>query len=125
MATRQIMSVWLGGITLLWALQPLLWSHARGVLILSIVTVLLALMAQAFKLPVLTTWSGAVGLCLHTAQYPRPGCRYLAKFDHSSGLSNHQHLSRRRSHHYRRLFGRGILQPISTACQSRHHARRD
>lgn len=63
MATRQIMSVWLGGITLLWALQPLLWSHARGVLILSIVTVLLALIAQAFKLPVLTTWSGAVGLC--------------------------------------------------------------
>lgn len=63
MATRQIIGVWLGGITLLWALQPLLWSHARGVLALSLITVLLALAARGFTLPVLTTWSGAVGLC--------------------------------------------------------------
>jgi hypothetical protein len=57
------MGIWLGGITLLWALQPLMWSHARGVLTLSLVTVLLALIAWGAKLPVLTTWSGAVGLC--------------------------------------------------------------
>jgi hypothetical protein len=63
MATHQIMRLWLGGITLLWALQPLLWSHARGVLTLSLVTVLLALIALSFKLPLLTTWSAAVGLC--------------------------------------------------------------
>ena len=57
------MGVWLGVITLLWALQPLLWSQARGVLALSLITALLALAAWGFKLPVLTTWSGAVGLC--------------------------------------------------------------
>lgn len=63
MATRQIMGAWLGVITLLWALQPLLWSHARGVLALSFVTLLLAIIAWSFKLPILTAWSGAVGLC--------------------------------------------------------------
>lgn len=63
MATRQIIGIWLGSITLLWALQPLLWSHARGVLALSLITALLALAAWGFNLPVLTTWSGAVGLC--------------------------------------------------------------
>lgn len=63
MATRQVMGVWLVVITLLWALQPLLWSHARGVLTLSLITVLLAFAAWGFNLPLLTTWSGAVGLC--------------------------------------------------------------
>ncbi len=64
MAASKIgLGIWLGGVTLLWALQPLLWSHARGVLVLSIVTALLALLAWLFKLPLLITWSGAVGLC--------------------------------------------------------------
>ena len=63
MAARQIMGAWLGAMTLLWALQPLLWSHARGVVVLSFVTLLLAFIAWGFKLPLLTTWSGAVGLC--------------------------------------------------------------
>lgn len=63
MATRQVMGIWLGSITLLWALQPLLWSHARGVLALSLITVLLALAAWGCKLPLLTIWSGAIGLC--------------------------------------------------------------
>ena len=64
MAASKIgLAIWLGGVTLLWALQPLLWSHARGVLVLSIVTALLALLAWLIKLPLLITWSGAVGLC--------------------------------------------------------------
>lgn len=64
MATRQIgLDIWLGCITLLWALQPLLWSQARGVFALSLGTALLAFAAWCFSLPVLMIWSGAVGLC--------------------------------------------------------------
>ncbi|MCZ6872697.1 MAG: hypothetical protein O7G88_04075 [bacterium] len=64
MATRQTsLDIWLGCITILWALQPLLWSQARGVFAFSLATALLAFAAWCFSLPVLMTWSGAVGLC--------------------------------------------------------------
>jgi hypothetical protein len=64
MAPNKIgLSVWLGSITLFWALHPLLLSHARGVLVLSVVTATLALLGWLTGLSLLVIWSAGLGLC--------------------------------------------------------------
>ena len=77
MATSQIiLTIWLTLVTALWSLHPLLFSHARGVVMLSIVTGLLAVAGWSRDLKVLVFWSGIVGLLnmtlvlLLTAQPP-------------------------------------------------------
>ena len=63
MATSKIgLGIWLGGITALWSLYPLLIMHTRGVLVLGVVTAILALSGWLIGFPLLVIWSGAVGL---------------------------------------------------------------
>ena len=64
MATKQIgWELWFGCLVLLWSLYPLVFTQARSVMMLSIMTALLALLGWLFRLAVLTTWSGGIGLC--------------------------------------------------------------
>ncbi|MGQ4808002.1 hypothetical protein NKDENANG_01369 [Candidatus Entotheonellaceae bacterium PAL068K] len=64
MATSKIgLNIWLGSITVLWSLQPLLLSHARGAVILSLLTALLAMLGWLIGVVPLVIWSGALGLC--------------------------------------------------------------
>jgi hypothetical protein len=64
MAASKIgLHVWLGSITVLWSLQPLLLSHARGVLVLGMVTAMLALLGWLTGWSLLVVWSGGLGLC--------------------------------------------------------------
>jgi len=63
MATSKIgLACWLGLITLLWALQPLLFSRARGVLVLVTLTGGLALLGWLTDMPFFVVWSGGLGL---------------------------------------------------------------
>lgn len=77
MATSQIiLAVWLTLVTAIWALHPLLFTHARSVVLLSLVTGLFAVAGWQRNLKVLIFWSGLVGLLnmtlalLLTAQPP-------------------------------------------------------
>ena len=64
MATDKIgLSLWIGAITLLWSIYPLLFSSARGVLVLSILTAGLALIGWLLGIPLLVIWSAGLGLC--------------------------------------------------------------
>ena len=63
MATSKIgLGCWLGLITLLWALHPLLFSRARGVLILVLLTAGLAFLGWLTDTQFLVVWSGGLGL---------------------------------------------------------------
>jgi hypothetical protein len=63
MIVRQtVLSVWLGMITLVWSLQPLLVSQARGIVVLALLTGVLAGLGSLTSMPVLVVWSGGVGL---------------------------------------------------------------
>ncbi len=55
--------LWLGMITALWTLYPLLFSQARGLLFLTGITGLLALIGWLTGLSLLVVWSGGLGLC--------------------------------------------------------------
>lgn len=64
MATSKIgLSLWLGAITVIWSLYPLLFAHVRGVLVLSLLTAALALFGWVSGLSLLVIWSGGLGLC--------------------------------------------------------------
>ena len=63
MATGKIgLAIWLSLVTLLWALYPLLFSQARGVLVLAIITGVCAALGWLGSLQVLVFWSGIFGL---------------------------------------------------------------
>ena len=63
MATSKIgIGIWMGCITVLWSLLPVLLSPARGTIILSLLVVLLAGFAWLTGIAPLLIWSGAVGL---------------------------------------------------------------
>ena len=59
---RVILSLWLGGLSLLWACQPLLVSQARGIVVLALFTGVLAGLGGLTGLRVLVVWSGGVGI---------------------------------------------------------------
>lgn len=59
---RVILSLWLGVLTLLWSCQPLLVSQARGILVLTLFTGVLAGLGGLTGLRVLVVWSAGVGL---------------------------------------------------------------
>src|SRR5215510_10990061 len=61
-ANKIVLACWLGLMTLLWSLYPLLFSQARGVIVLVILTGGLALFGWVTGTQVLVAWSGAVGL---------------------------------------------------------------
>jgi hypothetical protein len=63
MATSKVgVGCWLGLMTLLWALHPLLFSRARGILVLVILTAGLALLGWLTDMQFLVVWSGGLGL---------------------------------------------------------------
>jgi hypothetical protein len=63
MATHKIgLACWLGLMTLLWSLYPLLFSQSRGIIILAILTVGLALFGWVTGTQLPVVWSGALGL---------------------------------------------------------------
>jgi hypothetical protein len=53
---------WLGLMTLLWSLYPLLFSQARGIIVLTVLTGGLALSGWVTGTQLLVAWSGALGL---------------------------------------------------------------
>jgi hypothetical protein len=61
-ASKIALGVWLGLITLLWSLHPLLFSRARGVLLLTMLTGVLALLGWLISFQPLVIWSGGLGL---------------------------------------------------------------
>jgi hypothetical protein len=64
MAPHKIgLACWLGLMTLLWSLYPLLFSQARGVIVLTILTGGLGVLGWVTGMPLLVVWSGALGLC--------------------------------------------------------------
>jgi hypothetical protein len=63
MAAHKIgLACWLGLMTLLWSLYPLLLSQSRGIIILAILTGGLALFGWVSGMQLPVVWSGAVGL---------------------------------------------------------------
>lgn len=62
-ARRVVLSVWIGMIMLVWSLQPLLLSQARGIVVLAILTGVLAVLGGLTSAPLLVVWSGGIGLC--------------------------------------------------------------
>jgi hypothetical protein len=66
-ASKTGLSCWLGLITLLWSLYPLLFSQARGVIMLMALTAALALVGWLTGMQVLVVWSGGLGLVNLTA----------------------------------------------------------
>jgi hypothetical protein len=63
MAAHKIgVACWLGLVTLLWSLYPLLFSQARGIIVLTILTAGLAVFGWMAEIPLLVVWSGALGL---------------------------------------------------------------
>ena len=76
MSTRQvIVALWLGLLTLLWALQPLLLSQARGIVVLALLCGVLAVLGGLTSVRLLVVWSGGIGLlnltmALLLAAYP-------------------------------------------------------
>jgi hypothetical protein len=61
-ASKTGLACWLGLITLLWSLHPLLFSQARGVVILMLMAGALALVGWLTGVPLLVVWSGGLGL---------------------------------------------------------------
>jgi hypothetical protein len=61
-ARKTGLACWLGVITLLWSLHPLLFSQARGVVLLTIIAAGLALVGWLTGLQFLVVWSGGLGL---------------------------------------------------------------
>jgi hypothetical protein len=61
-ASKTGLACWLGLITLLWSLHPLLFSQTRAVVMLTAITGALALAGWLIELPVLVVWSGGLGL---------------------------------------------------------------
>ena len=61
-ASKTGLACWLGLITLLWALHPLVFSQARGVVMLVVLTAVLALVGWLTSLQFLVMWSGGSGL---------------------------------------------------------------
>lgn len=56
------LACWLGLITLLWSLYPLLFTQARGIVMLAILTGGLALFGWMTGTQLLVAWSGGLGL---------------------------------------------------------------
>ena len=59
---RIVLSLWLGCLTLLWSCQPLLFSQARGIVVLTLFTSVLAGLGSFTGVCLLVVWSGAIGL---------------------------------------------------------------
>jgi hypothetical protein len=63
MAAHKIgLACWLGLMTLLWSLYPLLVSQARGVIVLVMLTAGLGIFGWVAEMPLLVVWSIALGL---------------------------------------------------------------
>jgi hypothetical protein len=63
MAAHQIgLACWLGLVTLLWSLYPLLFWRARGVIVLAVFTGGLAVFGWVSGMALPVVWSGALGL---------------------------------------------------------------
>lgn len=63
MATSKVvLACWVGLMILLWALHPLLFSRARGIIVLVILTGGLALLGWLADMQFLVAWSGGLGL---------------------------------------------------------------
>jgi hypothetical protein len=63
MTTRQvIVGLWLGLLTLLWSLQPLLLSQARGIVVLALLCGVLAVLGGLTSVRLFVVWSGGIGL---------------------------------------------------------------
>lgn len=100
------LACWLGLMTLLWSLYPLLFSQARGIIVLVVLTGGLAVAGWLTGMQVLVVWSGALGLLnltltlLITIQPPNlwlglsAGITLLALLDGSQrfGYLRHCHL---------------------------------
>jgi len=56
------MGLWLGLLTLLWSLQPLLFSQARGIVVLACLCGVLAILGGFTSVRLLVAWSGGIGL---------------------------------------------------------------
>lgn len=54
--------LWVGLLALLWAVQPLVLSQARGTVILALLTGACALLGIALGLPLWVVWSGGLGV---------------------------------------------------------------
>jgi hypothetical protein len=61
-ASKAGLACWLGLITLLWSLHPLLFSRERGVVVLTVCTGALALAGWLIDMQFLVAWSGGLGL---------------------------------------------------------------
>jgi hypothetical protein len=61
-ASKTGLACWLGLITLLWSLHPLIFSQVRGVVILIVIAGGLALVGWLTGMQLLVVWSGALGL---------------------------------------------------------------
>jgi hypothetical protein len=97
------LACWLGVITLLWSLYPLLFSQTRGIIVLTILTGALALCGWVTGTQVLVVWSGALGLfnltltLIMTAQPPNvwmglsAGIALLALLDGSQRFAYVRH----------------------------------
>lgn len=63
MSARQVMvGLWVGMLTLLWSLQPLLLSQARGIVVLALLSGVLAALGGLTSVRLLMVWSGGIGL---------------------------------------------------------------
>jgi len=63
MSTGQmLMGLWLGLLTLLWSLQPLLFSQARGIVVLALFCGVLAVLGGLTSVRLFVVWSGGIGL---------------------------------------------------------------
>jgi hypothetical protein len=102
-ASKAGMACWLGLITLLWSLHPLLFSRERGVLVMVVGTAVLALLGWLLDLQFLVAWSGGLGLVtltvtlMLTAQTPNlwlglsAGITLLALLDGSQRFAYLRH----------------------------------
>jgi hypothetical protein len=61
-ASKTGLACWLGLITLLWSLHPLMFSQVRGVVILIVIAGGLGLVGWLTSTQLLVVWSGALGL---------------------------------------------------------------
>jgi hypothetical protein len=61
-AHKTVLACWLGLSTLLWSLYPLLFSQARGIVMLVILTAGLGLSGWMTGIQLLVVWSGGLGL---------------------------------------------------------------
>lgn len=98
-ASKAGMACWLGLMTLLWSLHPLLLSQERAIVVLMVCTGMLALAGWLAGLQALVAWSGGVGLLnltialMLTAQPPNlwlglsGGLTLLALLDGSQRLA--------------------------------------